>query len=58
MSRRMSAIAGSLPLVEVSGGPRSLPANTLAPASPLPAVVPTVCAVVCATLGPFQRAST
>jgi hypothetical protein len=54
----MSAIAGSLSLVEVARGPRSLPANAPRHGVALPVVVRTACAVLYATLGAFQRAST
>jgi hypothetical protein len=54
----MSAIAGSLRLVKVAGGPGSLPANARVTAAPLPVVVRTVCAVLYATLGALQRAFT
>ncbi len=48
------AIAGSLRLVELSGGPLLLPANSRMTASPVPVVVHIVSAVTYATLGAFQ----
>lgn len=48
------AIAGSLRLVELAGGPHVLPANPRITASPVPVVVHIVCAVVYAVLGAFQ----
>jgi uncharacterized membrane protein len=48
------AIAGSLRLVEVFGGPHLLPANPRLTASPVPLVVHIVCAVGYAVLGAFQ----
>ena len=48
------AVAGSLRLVEVFGGPHALPANPRITASPVPVVVHIVCAVVYAVLGAFQ----
>ena len=51
------AIAGSLRLVEVFGGPHLLPANPRIAASPLPVVVHIMCAVLYAVLGAFQFSS-
>jgi uncharacterized membrane protein len=48
------AIAGTLRLVEVAGGPHVLPANPRISASPLPVVVHIVCALSYAVLGAFQ----
>jgi uncharacterized membrane protein len=48
------AIAGSLRLVELAGGPHMLPANPRITASPLPVIVHIVCAILYATLGAFQ----
>jgi uncharacterized membrane protein len=48
------AIAGSLRLVELVGGPHVLPANPRITASPLPVVVHIMCAVPYAVLGAFQ----
>jgi uncharacterized membrane protein len=52
------AIAGSLRLVELAGGPHVLPANPRIAASPLPVVVHIMCAVPYAVLGAFQFSST
>ena len=51
------AIAGSLRLVEVFGGPHLLPANPRIAASPVPLVVHIMCAVPYAVLGAFQFSS-
>lgn len=51
------AIAGSLRLVELAGGPLLLPANARMTASPLPVVVHITCAVPYAVLGAFQFSS-
>ncbi len=51
------AIAGSLRLVEVFGGPHVMPANPRIAASPMPVVVHIMCAVVYAVLGAFQFSS-
>jgi uncharacterized membrane protein len=51
------AIAGSLRLVELSGGPLLLPANPRMTASPVPVVVHIISAVTYATLGAFQFSS-
>jgi uncharacterized membrane protein len=51
------AIAGSLRLVELAGGPHLLPANPRITASPLPVIVHIVCAVTYAVLGAFQFSS-
>ena len=51
------AIAGSLRLVELAGGPLLLPANPRMTASPVPVVVHIVSAVGYATLGAFQFSS-
>jgi uncharacterized membrane protein len=48
------AIAGSLRLVELAGGPHLMPTNPRITASPLPVIVHIVCAVLYATLGAFQ----
>ena len=48
------AIAGSLRLVELAGGPHVMPANPRITASPLPVVIHIVCAVLYAVLGAFQ----
>jgi len=48
------AIAGSLRLVELAGGPHLLPANPRITASPVPVIVHIVCAVLYAVLGAFQ----
>ena len=48
------AIAGSLRLVELAGGPHLLPANPRITASPVPVIVHIVSAVLYATLGAFQ----
>jgi uncharacterized membrane protein len=52
------AIAGSLRLVELAGGPHVLPANPRIAASPLPVVVHIMCALPYAVLGAFQFSST
>jgi uncharacterized membrane protein len=51
------AIAGSLRLVEVFGGPHTMPANPRISASPVPVVVHIVCAVGYAILGALQFSS-
>jgi len=51
------AIAGSLRLVELAGGPHAMPANPRITASPLPVVVHIMCAVPYAVLGAFQFSS-
>jgi uncharacterized membrane protein len=51
------AIAGSLRLVELVGGPHLMPANPRITASPVPVIVHIVCAVLYATLGAFQFSS-
>ncbi len=48
------AVAGSLRLVEVFGGPHLIPANPRISASPAPVVVHIVCAVGYAVLGALQ----
>ncbi len=48
------AIAGSLRLVELAGGPHLMPANPRITASPLPVIVHIICAVLYAVLGAFQ----
>lgn len=48
------AVAGSLRLVELAGGPRLIPEDPRLSASPAPLVVHIVCAVVYAVLGAFQ----
>lgn len=47
-------IAGSLRLVELSGGAGALPSNARYDASPLPVVLHIVCATVFAIVGAFQ----
>ena len=49
-------IAGSLRLVELSGGTATLPSDARYAASPVPVVVHIVCATVFAVLGAFQFA--
>ena len=51
------AIAGSLRLVELAGGPLLLPANARMTASPLPVFVHVLSAVPYAVLGAFQFSS-
>jgi uncharacterized membrane protein len=51
------AIAGSLRLLELSGGPLLLPANPRMTASPVPVVVHIISALAYATLGAFQFSS-
>ena len=51
------AVAGSLRLVELAGGPLLLPANPRMTASPLPVFVHITCAVPYAVLGAFQFSS-
>jgi len=51
------AIAGSLRLVELAGGPLLLPANPRITASPAPVVVHITSAVAYDTLGTFQFSS-
>jgi len=51
------AIAGSLRLVEVFGGPHLLPANPRIAASPVPVVVHIASAIPYAVLGAFQFSS-
>lgn len=51
------AVAGSLRLVELAGGPLLLPANPRMTASPLPVVVHVLSAVPYAVLGAFQFSS-
>jgi uncharacterized membrane protein len=51
------AIAGSLRLVELAGGPHVMPANPRITASPLPVVVHIMYAVPYAVLGAFQFSS-
>jgi len=48
------AIAGSLRLLELAGGPQMMPANPRASASPIPVVVHIICALSYAILGAFQ----
>ncbi|TNB70312.1 DUF2306 domain-containing protein [Arthrobacter sp. BB-1] len=50
------AIAGTLRLVELAGGPHLLPENPRMTASPVPVVVHIICAVAYALLGAFQFA--
>jgi hypothetical protein len=51
------AVAGSLRLAEVSGGPQILPANPDLTASPVPVVVHIISAILYAVLGAFQFSS-
>ena len=51
------AVAGSLRLVELAGGPLLLPANPRMTSSPLPVFVHITCAVPYAVLGAFQFSS-
>jgi uncharacterized membrane protein len=51
------AFAGYLRLVELAGGPHVLPANPRMTASPLPAVIHIICAVLYAVLGALQFSS-
>lgn len=51
------AVAGSLRLVELAGGPLLMPANPRMTASPMPVVVHIACAVPYAVLGAFQFSS-
>ncbi len=53
----LPAVAGSLRLVELAGGPLLLPANLRMTASPLPVFVHVLCAVPYAVLGAFQFSS-
>lgn len=48
------AIAGTLRLVELAGGPHMLPVNPRITASPVPVIVHIVCAVLYSALGAFQ----
>jgi uncharacterized membrane protein len=48
------AVAGSMRLVELAGGPHVLPANPRLNASPVPVVVHITCALTYAVLGAFQ----
>ena len=48
------AIAGSLRLLELAGGPHLMPANPRITASPVPVIVHIVCALLYAVLGAFQ----
>lgn len=50
------AIAGTLRIVELTGGPHLIPDNPRMAASPVPVVVHIVCAVAYAVLGAFQFA--
>ena len=50
----LPVIAGSLRLVDLSGGTAVLPSDARYAASPLPLVLHIVCATVFAVLGPFQ----
>lgn len=49
-------VAGSLRLVELSGGPETMPEDARYTASPLPVVIHIVCATAFAILGAFQFA--
>jgi uncharacterized membrane protein len=51
------AIAGTLRLVELAGGPLVLPANPRVSASPVPVIVHISCALTYAVLGAFQFSS-
>ena len=51
------AIAGSLRLVELAGGPLVLPANPRVSASPVPVIVHIICALTYAVVGAFQFSS-
>lgn len=51
------AIAGSLRLIELTGGPRVMPANPRFTSSPVPVVVHISCAVLYAVLGAIQFSS-
>ncbi len=51
------AIAGSLRLVELAGGPHVMPANPRMTASPMPVVVHITCGLTYAVLGAFQFSS-
>jgi uncharacterized membrane protein len=51
------AIAGSLRLLEVAGGPHFMPANPRITASPVPVVIHIICALLYAVLGAFQFSS-
>ena len=48
------AIAGSLRLVELAGGPHLMPANPRITASPVPVILHIVCALAYVVLGAFQ----
>jgi uncharacterized membrane protein len=48
------AIAGTLRLVELAGGPHMLPVDPRITASPVPVIVHIVCAVLYSVLGAFQ----
>lgn len=48
------AVAGSLRIVEIAGGPHLMPANPRLTMSPAPVVVHIVCALLYAVLGAFQ----
>ena len=48
------AIAGTLRLVELAGGPHLLPINSRITASPVPVIVHIACAVLYSILGAFQ----
>ena len=50
----VAVIAGILRLVQLSGGPATMPANPRFDASPLPVVVHIVSAIVFAVVGAFQ----
>jgi uncharacterized membrane protein len=52
------AIAGSLRLLELAGGPQVIPADSRFTTSPLPVVVHIVSAVLYAALGAFQFSAT
>ncbi|HEX7535530.1 MAG TPA: DUF2306 domain-containing protein [Dermatophilaceae bacterium] len=51
------AMAGSLRLLELAGGPHVMPANPRMTASPLPVAVHIICALSYAVLGAFQFSS-
>ena len=48
------ALAGSLRLIELAGGPHLMPANPRISASPVPVIVHITCALSYAVLGAFQ----
>ena len=50
----LPAAAGSLRLLELSGGPHLMPANPRLTASPIPVIVHITSAISCAVPGAFQ----